>query len=341
VVPHPAPKPPDPELRDLFSAGLSRKANGDLDGAVLFWEQILQRDPDFEGGIVLQEMKMILDHLRPIRIQRLTQLADTAAAAGQWGQEIGSWEALLLLDSRNNYAKLRKSIAIQNQQSAWMYEDAGAMLEKMNRKGAKEQLNFLYSRARDYGDPLGYAARVQLGPKQDRGTKDRARLDQQMTLETQLIDLESEKQKEQKHATETTTELEKLIDFNENYQRYDFKSERETITITSIIATLIGGVLVFWNSHIWASLGVYWLSDLLGNVIRLIGYFIIATTISFLCGNYILAGIWYQYRLASNIKKRDESAKVLKASQAKIVVLDNQIAKSKELIDQVKADLHR
>lgn len=160
VVPEPAPTPPDPSLNELFLAGVSAKAVGDLDRCALFWQQVIDRDPNFENGVVKSELAEIEKQLHPIRIQRLRDRANAAHQKGEWGQEIGAWKALLRLSEDDKEATARIPIAEQNQKYSGMYQNARQLFENNDHRAAAEMLKMLWEHAPIYGDPEGIAKQL-------------------------------------------------------------------------------------------------------------------------------------------------------------------------------------
>jgi tetratricopeptide (TPR) repeat protein len=162
VTPHPAPAPPDPELDDLYAAGVAAKARRDLVRTVLYWQQILDREPGYRNGFLKQEIESIYAELLPKRIAALRERANAACEKGEWGQEIGSWDALLALAPEDFEAGDRRKLAIHNQQWAFMYNQAATFVDKGDFDSAREQLNDLYRYAPEYGDPLTLANQIGL-----------------------------------------------------------------------------------------------------------------------------------------------------------------------------------
>ena len=120
----PAPPPPVADLNTLYRTSVVAKAEGDLERAAALWQQVLDRDPDFGHKTLATFMTQVQQELQPLRIQRLRALALQAQEAGEWGQEIGAWQALLGLEPQNPEAGPAISIAQVNLQHAWMYENA-------------------------------------------------------------------------------------------------------------------------------------------------------------------------------------------------------------------------
>jgi hypothetical protein len=162
VVPQPAPLPPNPDLNALYRAGVAVRANGDLERTATLWQQVLDRDPNFGNGILASQMKELKEELHPIRVKRLRELAEQAHRSGEWGPEIGAWQALLGIEPQDSQAQERISIAIHNQQYVWMYENAQQFVTERNLPSAKTQLQMLWQNAPYYGDPRGIAKGVSI-----------------------------------------------------------------------------------------------------------------------------------------------------------------------------------
>jgi tetratricopeptide (TPR) repeat protein len=153
----PAPPPPDADLNTLYRVGVVAKAEGDLERAAALWQQVLDRDPGFGNKTLATFMEQIQQQLLPRRVQRLKELALQARNVGEWGQEIGAWQALLGLEPKNAEAQQAISIAEVNLQHAWMYENAIEFAQQGQSAPAYEQLKMLWQVAPDYGDPAKIA----------------------------------------------------------------------------------------------------------------------------------------------------------------------------------------
>ena len=161
----PAPPPPDADLNTLYRTGVAAKAEGDLERAAALWQQVLDRDPNFGRKTLATFMAQLQQQLLPRRIQRLRILALQARKVGEWGQEIGAWQALLGLEPQNAEAKQAVSIAQVNLQHAWMYESAVQFAQEGQLAATKEQLKMLLQVAPDYSDPAGLAEKLGLFPQ--------------------------------------------------------------------------------------------------------------------------------------------------------------------------------
>jgi len=160
VAPQPASPPPDPDLNNLYRAGVTARAEGDLERLAILWQQILDRDPNFENGTLAPRMKRLEQELHPTRVQRWQGMAEQAHRAGEWRQEIGAWQALLGLEPKATQAKERISVAEHNQKYALDYENAHRFVREGQISAAKTQLEMLYDDAPYYGDPAGLANSV-------------------------------------------------------------------------------------------------------------------------------------------------------------------------------------
>jgi hypothetical protein len=162
VPPQPAPPPPNLALNELYQKGVEAKANHNLELAVVFWQQVLDRDSSFGNGTLVLQMQRLLAELHPLRVQSLRQQAEQARSFGAWGQEIGAWQALLGMEPDNVQAKARLPIAEHNQKYALYYENALEFAKVNNLAALREQLHLLWRDAPYYGDPAGLAQRVGL-----------------------------------------------------------------------------------------------------------------------------------------------------------------------------------
>ncbi|HEU5199747.1 MAG TPA: toll/interleukin-1 receptor domain-containing protein [Ktedonobacterales bacterium] len=162
VQPQPAAALPDADLNELYRAGVAARAQGDLERTAIFWKQVLDRNPSFGNGTLTPQMQRLMAELHPIRVQRLREQAEQAHRSGAWGQEIGAWQALSGLEPEDKQAKERLPVAQQNQQYAWMYENAQEFAKAKNIPALKEQVGLLWQHAPYYGDPAGLAKLVEL-----------------------------------------------------------------------------------------------------------------------------------------------------------------------------------
>jgi TIR domain len=160
VTPQPAPPLPNPDLRTLYLAGVKARAEGNLDRTAILWQQILERDPHFQHDTLAPQMTRLQQALHPFRVNRLRERARQASQAGEWGQEIGAWQALLSIEPEDSEAQESKPIAEQNQNYAWMYENAVQLKEEGDLLASKLQLEMLWEDAPQYGDPKAIAEKV-------------------------------------------------------------------------------------------------------------------------------------------------------------------------------------
>ncbi|MGH2515401.1 MAG: TIR domain-containing protein, partial [Ktedonobacterales bacterium] len=94
-------------LRQLYASGAAARSRGELERAAIYWQQILDKDPNYLNGLVASEMNEIGPQLHPIRVRRLREQGVAAHDSGNWGQEIGAWQALLALEPDDAQAKAR------------------------------------------------------------------------------------------------------------------------------------------------------------------------------------------------------------------------------------------
>lgn len=163
VAPRPAPPRPEPELDDLYDAGVKTKSQGDLERTVVFWKQIVDRDPDYQGGTFKAQLDILLEKLRPARIQRLRERAEEVSKAGEWGQEISMWEALLKLEPGDPQAQRRIDLARKNQKYDWQYENAFRYFKEGSLPEARSVLEDLWLTVPYYGDPQQLAEKITMG----------------------------------------------------------------------------------------------------------------------------------------------------------------------------------
>lgn len=160
VPPQPAPPAPDPDLRTLYLAGIKAKAEGNLDRTAVLWQQILDRDSHFQHDTLAPQMTRLQQELHRYRVNRLRERAKQAYKSGEWGQEIGAWQALLGMEPQDPSAQRSLTIAEHNQDYSWMYENAVQLKEEGKHLPAKLQLELLWEDAPLYGDPKAIAKSV-------------------------------------------------------------------------------------------------------------------------------------------------------------------------------------
>jgi tetratricopeptide (TPR) repeat protein len=162
VAPQPAPRIIDRNLNELYKAGITAKAEGNLERTAILWQQVLDRDPNFGNGILAQRMKQIAGELQLSRVQRLRKQAEEAHRAGMWRQAIGAWQALLGLEPQDAQAHDFLPIAEHNQKYELDYENATQFIKDDMLPSARAQLELLWHDAPYYGDPNRLARSVGL-----------------------------------------------------------------------------------------------------------------------------------------------------------------------------------
>jgi len=155
----------------LYREGMMARSAGNLERAFTLWQQILQHNPHYKNGTLVPQMDRLLEELYPLRSKRLRKQADEARRDGAWQQEIDSWNALVSVENQwrahrggnpkrasvEQEAKEHISIAKQNLQYAWMYENAVQFINNGNQDAAKTTLQELWQHAPYYGDPSNLA----------------------------------------------------------------------------------------------------------------------------------------------------------------------------------------
>lgn len=163
-VTQPQPMTPQaPMLSDtLYREGIKAQAQGDLERTATLWQQVLTTDPDYGNGRLAIQMKELLVELHPIRVQRARQEAENAHSQGAWQQEIAAWKHLLTLQPTDQQAKERIPVATNNEQCAWMYENAKHFSAEGDPAATRVQLTALWQKAPYYGDPAHIARNVKI-----------------------------------------------------------------------------------------------------------------------------------------------------------------------------------
>ena len=154
------PEPPE-SLDALFIAATSAKARNtpeDRERAAAIYASILERDPNFQNGLVQRQLDELDVQLEAQRIQNLERYAAEARATGDWQREIAALNAWGRLQGERTVAPLLV-VARQNQQYANLYAQADA-LASSDPGAAGEMLRMLYQSAPRFGDPKGLAAKL-------------------------------------------------------------------------------------------------------------------------------------------------------------------------------------
>ncbi|MBK9125750.1 MAG: TIR domain-containing protein [Chloroflexi bacterium] len=154
------PEPPD-SLDALFIAATSAKARNtpeDRERAAAIYASILERDPNFQNGLVKSQLDELNAQLQDQRIRNLERYAADARGVGDWNREIAALNAWGRLQGERTVEPMLAT-ARQNQQHANLYDQA--LNVAANDPGAAgELLRMLYQGAPNYGDPRGLAARL-------------------------------------------------------------------------------------------------------------------------------------------------------------------------------------
>jgi hypothetical protein len=154
------PEPPE-SLDALFIAATSAKARNtpeDRERAAAIYASILERDPNFQNGLVQRQLDELDVQLQAQRIQNLERYAADARSTGDWPREIAALNAWGRLQGERTVAPLL-AVARQNQQYANLYTQAEA-LAPSDPGAAGEMLRMLYQSAPKFGDPKGLATKL-------------------------------------------------------------------------------------------------------------------------------------------------------------------------------------
>src|SRR5690606_9225917 len=119
------PEPPE-SLDALFIAATSAKARNtpeDRERAAAIYASILERDPNFQNGLVQRQLDELDGQLQAQRIQNLERYAADARSTGDWQREIAALNAWGRLQGERTVAPLL-AVARQNQQYANLYAQA-------------------------------------------------------------------------------------------------------------------------------------------------------------------------------------------------------------------------
>jgi tetratricopeptide (TPR) repeat protein len=141
--------PPSEEIDILFAEGMGLLAQGKPEEAVTYLQRVLDNDPTYDNGRLAP---------RVIKLQR--RQARQFYQAAKWREEIVAWKALLRIDSEDEQALERLSIAEVNLRRAPMYERACRFTSAGNFAAARNLLKELWDISPYYGDPAGLAEKV-------------------------------------------------------------------------------------------------------------------------------------------------------------------------------------
>lgn len=154
------PEPPD-RLDALFIAATSAKARNtpeDRERAAAIYASILERDPNFQNGLVQQQLDELNAQLQTQRTNALERYASDARSTGDWAREIAALNAWGRLQGERVVEPLL-AVARQNQQHGNLYQQAES-LTSTDPAAAAELLRMLYQVAPKFGDPRGLAAKL-------------------------------------------------------------------------------------------------------------------------------------------------------------------------------------
>lgn len=154
------PEPPE-SLDALFIAATSAKARGtpeDRERAAAIYASIVERDANFQNGLVHKQLDELNGQLQAQRIQNLERYASDARSSGDWGREIAALNAWGRLQGERAVEPLLAT-ARQNQQHANLYQQAEALVAS-DPGAASEMLRMLYQAAPKFGDPRGLAVKL-------------------------------------------------------------------------------------------------------------------------------------------------------------------------------------
>lgn len=146
----------------LYREGIIARSQGDLERTASLWQQILDSDPSYGNGTLATQTAQLLQELQPMRIQRLREQAAQANRLGDWQEEIAAWQGVLKLLPADTEAREQEPIARQNQQYAWMYNNAKQLANEGNSIAVRELLEDIWRNAPHYGDPAGLANKLEL-----------------------------------------------------------------------------------------------------------------------------------------------------------------------------------
>lgn len=149
-----------PDLNVLYKESVKARSQGDLEQTAMLWQQILDRDPQFQFGTLALQMNKLLEELVQWRVKHLRSQAEQAHTSGAWVQEIGALQALLKLEPNDNEARARIAVAEKHQKYAWMYEIASQFVQEKALLEAKTQLEMLSQEDPEYGDPAKLAEKL-------------------------------------------------------------------------------------------------------------------------------------------------------------------------------------
>jgi len=138
----------------------SRVADKEL--AAIILQHILERDPNYQEGLVKRELDQLTASLYASRAHNLRQQVLAARKTGEYGVEASALEALLALGRRDPCATEYLPIARQNSQFVDLYWVIQQQTAKGELKDARDKLQFLWSKAPYYRDPANLAPKLGL-----------------------------------------------------------------------------------------------------------------------------------------------------------------------------------
>ena len=232
--------PPPKSIDQLFQEGVRSQASGNIDEAFRIWRQLVKTPGIAERYNTTARNR--IHELRPQIIPLRLEQARDASRQGHWLDEIQLWEDLLSLEPsnqelipllkspltlgkspNNNTQGIRErlQIAKQNEQAAWMYEQAQVFMSNNDIPAATTQLSMLWHDAPYYGDPADLSKAL--------GTPAHTNYEQAIATEQARIaaeqaHIEQERLKQQKREQERLTQ-----ERQEQERREQIRLERERL----------------------------------------------------------------------------------------------------------------
>ncbi|HEY6539734.1 MAG TPA: hypothetical protein VIZ18_02310, partial [Ktedonobacteraceae bacterium] len=105
------------DLDSLYQEGLQLLARDDIEQALVCFQEILDREPRFEGGKLALRVKQLREKLN-LRKKSLFRKAEQAHNEGNWDQAIAAIEAVLALDVKDRRASVWLRSARKNKRFA-------------------------------------------------------------------------------------------------------------------------------------------------------------------------------------------------------------------------------
>ncbi|GHO49281.1 serine/threonine protein kinase [Ktedonospora formicarum] len=133
-----------------YHSGLMARAQGDMYGAILCWQQGLKIDATYNNGVLIKLIREELRQLQPSHLKLLAGRVEQAKLSSKLDEEIRLLEDMQTLAPQDQSTSEQLFRARQDKEYNWMYEKARKFLASGDVVLAIEQVSVLQSLAPDF-----------------------------------------------------------------------------------------------------------------------------------------------------------------------------------------------